>query len=291
MELQWPLILFTTFVAWSAGLFATQAVFAFKGKAAKSQLTALIVSAVLLVVGGVAVFFHLQHFERIFNGFGHITSGITQELIAIVLIAILMVVYFAFLRRGEEDGPKVPAWLCVLSIVVSAALVVVMAHSYMMASRPAWNTVLWVCAVLGNACILGPATMVFIAALKGESSDLDAALVFGGSVLNAVCTVAYLVYLSTIGGSFMQVENYYDLTHPLKGLQSFVSPFASDSALVLWLGVVVVGLIVPLAGSVLGKKRGDWKLWGAIVAACAFIGAICLRVVFYQSGMSVFMFY
>ena len=87
MELQWPLILFTTFVAWSAGLFATQAVFALKDKGAKSQQTALTASAVLLVVGGIAVFFHLQHWERIFNGFGHITSGITQELIARTVMA------------------------------------------------------------------------------------------------------------------------------------------------------------------------------------------------------------
>ena len=31
MELQWPLILFTTLVAWSAGLFGTQALLAAAG--------------------------------------------------------------------------------------------------------------------------------------------------------------------------------------------------------------------------------------------------------------------
>ena len=291
MELQWPLILFTTFVAWSAGLFATQAVFALKDKGAKSQQTALTASAVLLVVGGIAVFFHLQHWERIFNGFGHITSGITQELIAIVVMAVLMVVYFVFLRRGDAGPTKVPTWVCVLSIVVAAALVIVMAHSYMMPSRPAWSSFLWVCAVLGNACVLGPATMMLIVALKGESDDLDGSLVLAGTVVNAVCSVAYLVYLSTIGGLFMQVENYYDLTHPLKELQSFTSPFTNESALVLWVGVVAIGLAVPIVSAVLGRKRGDWKVWGAVITACALIGAVCLRVVFYQSGMSVFMFY
>lgn len=38
MELQWPLILFTTLVAWSAGLFGTQALFSFKGEGRKSQM-------------------------------------------------------------------------------------------------------------------------------------------------------------------------------------------------------------------------------------------------------------
>ena len=49
------------------------------------------VSVPVVAAGGIAVFFHLEHFERIFNGFGHLTSGITQELIAIVLLAVVMV--------------------------------------------------------------------------------------------------------------------------------------------------------------------------------------------------------
>ena len=40
MELQWPLILFTTLVAWSAGLFGTQALLAAGGHAKKSQTPA-----------------------------------------------------------------------------------------------------------------------------------------------------------------------------------------------------------------------------------------------------------
>ena len=88
MELQWPLILFTTLVAWSAGVFGTQAVLALRGEAPKAQLSCWITAAVLLAAGGIAVFFHLEHFERIFNGFGHLTSGITQELIAIVVLAV-----------------------------------------------------------------------------------------------------------------------------------------------------------------------------------------------------------
>ena len=79
MELQWPLIIFTTLVAWSAGLFGTQALMAVFGVGKRAQVPAWVVSAVLLAAGGIAVFFHLEHWERIFNGFGHITSGITQD--------------------------------------------------------------------------------------------------------------------------------------------------------------------------------------------------------------------
>ena len=78
MELQWPLIIFTTLVAWSAGLFGTQALMAVFGVGKKAQVPAWVCSAVLLAAGGIAVFFHLEHWERIFTGFGHLTSGITQ---------------------------------------------------------------------------------------------------------------------------------------------------------------------------------------------------------------------
>ncbi len=166
MELQWPLIIFTTLVAWSAGLFASQCVLAFQGGARKTQMTSWIVAAVLLVVGGIAVFLHLEHWERIFNGFGHLTSGITQELIAIVALAVVALVYLVMLRRSADE--TVPQWLAVVGVAVSVVLVAVMAHSYLMPARPAWDTPLWILAVLGNACILGPATLVVLMAVKGD---------------------------------------------------------------------------------------------------------------------------
>ena len=171
MELQWPLILFTTLLAWAAGLFAAQCVWALRGKGARAQMPALITSAVLLVVGGIAVFFHLEHWERIFNGFGNPTSGITQELACIVVVGVLMVVAFVMLRRGAGDGaaagaangeagraagddgaPALPKWLAALMIAAAALLVLVTGHSYMMAARPAWDSPLGPLTLLGAAC-------------------------------------------------------------------------------------------------------------------------------------------
>ena len=126
MELQWPLILFTTLVAWSAGLFGTQALMAVFGVGKKAQVPAWVCSAVLLAAGGIAVFFHLEHWERIFNGFGHLTSGITQELIAIVVLAVVAVAYLVLMRKSD-DGASVPKWLAWLSVALSVALVAVMA--------------------------------------------------------------------------------------------------------------------------------------------------------------------
>ena len=127
MELQWPLILFTTLVAWSAGLFGTQALMAVFGVGKKAQVPAWVCSAVLLAAGGIAVFFHLEHWERIFNGFGHLTSGITQELIAIVVLAVVAVAYLVLMRKSD-DGASVPKWLAWVAVALSVVLVAVMAH-------------------------------------------------------------------------------------------------------------------------------------------------------------------
>mgnify|MGYP000326186621 CR=1 FL=1 len=225
---EWPLILFTTLVAWSAGLFGTQALMAVFGVGKRAQVPAWVVSAVLLAAGGIAVFFHLEHWERIFNGFGHLTSGITQELIAIVVLAAVAVAYLVMLRKSD-DGASVPKWLALLSVALSVVLVAVMAHSYTMAARPAWDSVLWILYVLGNACVLGPATFRFIMAAAppagqpaGRAADAGApaglaALV--GAAANALAALAFAIFLQLSAGSFAGVGYYFDPTHPTRAMR------------------------------------------------------------------------
>ena len=273
MELQWPLIVFTTLVAWSAGLFGTQALMAAFGVGKKAQVPAWIASAVLLAVGGIAVFFHLEHWERIFNGFGHLTSGITQELIAIVVLAAVAVAYLVMLRKSD-DGASVPKWLAWLSVALLVVLVAVMAHSYTMAARPAWDSVLWILYVLGNACVLGPATFAFLMAAAppaGQPAEraADAGAPAGlaalvGAAANALAALAFAIFAAATVGA---------------------------QAPLVWLGAVAVGAIVPLAAAFMGKRSGNWRLWAPVAIVAALAGAVCMRVAFYNLGLSVFMFY
>ena len=243
MELQWPLILFTTLTAWGCGVLGGAGALALKGAGKKSQQLLAILSCVLLAAGGIAVFFHLQHWERIFNGFGHITSGITQELIAIVVFVVIAVAYFVMARKSDDGGtlPKGMAWV---AVAISVVLAAVCAHSYMMPARPAWDSVLEVLSIVGAACLLGPATCAVVLAAKGEETGECGLPAVAGSAIGAVCTAAYAA--------------------------------------------------VPLACCVLAKKKGDaagWKLFGGVAVVAALIGAVCLRVAFYNVGLSVFMFY
>ena len=299
MELQWPLIIFTTLVAWSAGLFGTQALMAVFGVGKRAQVPAWVVSAVLLAAGGIAVFFHLEHWERIFNGFGHLTSGITQELIAIVVLAAVAVAYLVMLRKSD-DGASVPKWLAWVAVALSVVLVAVMAHSYTMAARPAWDSVLWILYVLGNACVLGPATFLLVLAAGGPGDQpadraADAGAPAGrtalaGAALNALAALAFAAFLQLSAGSFADVGLYFDPTHPTKAMADAAATVASQAPL-LWLGAVAVGAFVPLAAAFMGRRTGSWKLWAPAAIIAALVGAVCMRVVFYNLGLSVFMFY
>ena len=292
MELQWPLILFTTLTAWACGVFGAQGVLALKGAGKKSQQLLAVVSCVLLALGGIAVFFHLQHWERIFNGFGHITSGITQELIAIVVFVVIAVAYFVMARKSDDGGtlPKGMAWV---SIAISVILAAVCAHSYMMPARPAWDSVLEVLSIVGAAFLLGPATCAVVLAAKGEDADACGLPAVAGSAIGAVCTAAYAVFIQMSAGSFTEVGNYFDPTRPTRAMVD-ASATLGDQVVLLWLGAVVVGAVAPLACAIIAKRKNDansWKLFGAVAVVAALAGAVCLRVAFYNAGLSVFMFY
>lgn len=285
MELQWPLILFTTFIAWCAGLFGTQCLYALKGKGEKTQFIAWITAAVLLVIGGISVFLHLQHWERIFNGFGHITSGITQELIAIVAIAIVALVYIVMLKKNGSVHKVV----CIIGIVISVVLVAVMGHSYMMVSLPTWNTIFQVLSLIGASCLLGPATYVTLANFKQDESDFSLSMLVGGAV-NVVTTIVYIIAMIAAGGSFTNMGYYFDPTRATFGITDTASfsPIAGD--VLPFTLIAVICSVIALVGALMGKKQG-WKLWAPVAVVCGVVAAICLRIVFYMVGGHIFVLF
>lgn len=295
MELQWPLILFTTFVAWSCGLLGTQAVAALLDEGHRTQMASLVTSAVLMVVGGIAVFFHLEHWERIFNGFGNPTSGITQELVCIVVIAVLMVAAFIVIRKnaGEaSDKPSLPRALAVCMVVAAVVTVLVTGHSYMMDARPAWNSVLGPLSLAGAACALGPLTFAVIEAVGGHAVGGGIAWgAVGGAVVNAVLSGAYLFAMEVSGSAYTEVGYYIDPTDPTAGMVDVaaLSPFAGES--VAMVATTVVAVIATLVCALVARKSGRWKVWGSVGAACAVVGAVALRMAFYSVGASVYLFY
>ncbi|MDU1389502.1 MAG: hypothetical protein E6958_14715, partial [Eggerthella sp.] len=108
--------------------------------------------------------------------------------------------------------------------------------------------------------------------------------------LNALAALAFAAFLQLSAGSFADVGLYFDPTHPTRAMADAAATVGAQAPL-LWLGVVAVGAIVPLAAAFVGRRTGNWKLWAPVAIAAALVGAVCMRVAFYNLGLSVFMFY
>ncbi len=312
MELQWPLILFTFFNCLTGGIILTQGVLTLVGKGKKMQLASLVATLVSLAVGGIAVTMHLENPMRIFNAFGALlggngtdVSGITLELWAIVVVFVILVLSFLFMRRSEEG--LIPKWCAVLCIVGGIALPVVTGDSYLMESLPSWDTPLLPLYYLANALLLGGlAALVISIATKCEDANptcLKIACV--GALATLVVTIIYAVYISMTGDSYTDATYYFDPTLPDVGMvdtESYTSGILSGAyAVLFWLGNVIVGCVVPavfaLAGAT-GKlaafKLGDGnRLLAAtiVVIVCAVIGSFVWRCLLYLVAIHVFPFY
>lgn len=294
MEVQWPLVLFTLLICLSGGLFGAQGLLAYFGKGAKLQMPTLIVAFVAAGLGGFASFTHLQHWERVFNGFGHLTSGITQEIIAVVVIIAVMFIYFLQLRKtGEVSKP-----MGIVALVASLLLVFVMGHSYLMPARLVWDTPLLIVFYLANEFLLGALGIWLMASiLKAEDVTAPAAkAVLIAAAVQLVVVAAYVGFISTV--EFTDLGYYFDPTNPTgtptDTTAYFTQIVSGNLSLLFWLGVVVVGIAVPAALAFLKKKSTpDMTLTGiaSVAMLCALAGGVAFRAIIYLLGSSVFTYY
>ncbi len=288
MELQWPLILFTTLTAWSVGVFGYQGVLALGGHAKKSQVPCVVLSMVLLAAGGIAVFFHLQHWERIFNGFGHITSGITQELIGCVLMGIIMVIWFACWYRKK----KISKGIAAASLVVSVAMVIATAHSYLMPARPAWT--LLIVYYLGNAALLGSVGLWLVTCLVKESGlgATGAKMALWGGIVGLVCMAVYAISLGTLNvWDFGYYADPTAMTTAPEHVDSLIGVAAAGAgAGYFWVGMVAA-LLVIVCACLARTDDGKGKILSIVGVACALAASVCFRVVIYIIGYSMYLMF
>lgn len=191
MEIQWSLVAFTTITAAAGWLAACTAAAEFMGKAKKASFVAAVAVLVLGAVGGLASVTHLSHVENIMGAFGHPTSGIFTEALLTVLLCAFAFIYALLVKREAGAGARKAA--VVLLGIVGVILSFSVGMSYMMASRPSWNTPLLPVGYLGTAIPLGVAVYMAIARKLCPQEDLS---VFGkgmlvGGVLAAITALAF----------------------------------------------------------------------------------------------------
>lgn len=290
MEAQWPLIIFTLFVCLTCGIFGSMSILALKGQGRELQFPSLAAATISLAIGGFGAFLHLEHWERIFNGFGHITSGITQELIGCVALAIIIVIWFVVLRREEAKIPKALAWA---TLIVAVLMVVATGHSYLMPARPAWGIALIVF-YLANACLLGGVAMWLISILKkdeaAESSSIQFTLI--AAIFQLAADAVYTIACST--AKFADYGFYADPTQMTTApvhIDSLLSiMLTGEGALMFWCSIAcaVVALICAIAAK---KKIGTSKPYMIIAVIVALAASLMFRVLFYQLGFATVLLY
>ncbi len=288
METQWPLVIFTLFVCISCGMIGAESILLLKGKGEKIMFPTLIASGVSLVIGGIGSFTHLQHWERIFNGFGHITSGITQELIGCVLMGIIMVIWFACWYRKK----KISKGIAAASLVVSVAMVIATAHSYLMPARPAWT--LLIVYYLGNAVLLGSVGLWLVTCLVKESGlgATGAKMAFWGGIVGLVCMAVYAISLGALNvWDFGYYADPTAMTTAPEHVDSLISVAAAGTgAGYFWVGMVAA-LLVIVCACLARTDDGKGKILSIVGVACALAASVCFRVVIYIIGYSMYLMF
>jgi anaerobic dimethyl sulfoxide reductase subunit C (anchor subunit) len=294
MELQWPLIVFTTFICLSAGTFGSVAITSFREEYARIQLPGLATAFVALAIGGGASVLHLETPSRYFGQLGNIRSGINQEIIMMALVGFMMVVYFIQLRRTGKAGKTIK----IVSAVLSLLLVLTMGHLYMMPARPAWNTVLLPTYYLFNAILLGVLVTVLLAAATGKPDPklgTTAVAILGAFTLNIAVYVFYIISLSK--------WVYSDVLHVDTTTVPSVDPavigerlLSGDLAFLFWGAVIVIGLVLPLVILLVVRKAtgANVAVFTRNIAAVAIVlvvaGGLAFRVLLYFAASTVFVY-
>lgn len=277
MSIQWALVFFTLFVCLGVGTTVVVAATEWWGKAASARMPGAIVALVALAAGGIASVLHLGHPERIFGALGHAGSGIFLEMLLIGLTGIGLIAYIVMLSRKSADGGRK------IEITITAIPAIILAFavgsSYVMASRPAWDTFLVPLLYAASAAVMGCFTVGLLAA---RSEDAAVARSFGLStliaiVVQAVLLVAYLIYLSS--------AQYADATSSVSRLVS------GDLAALFWIGLVVIGIVGPaaLAWMLRGTKEGGMSALTAtgLGLVCVLVGGVVFRALMYSLGSGV----
>jgi anaerobic dimethyl sulfoxide reductase subunit C (anchor subunit) len=290
MEIQWPLVIFTLCICLGAGVFALQGVFCVAGKGRETQLPAVIFSAAAVVVGGIASFLHLHHWDRAFNGFGQLSSGITQELISTVVLFIVMAVFFALGRKG-----LVPKWLGVVAIFFSLVALVTMTTSYIMPARLAWASPLLYVFYIGQAFVFGAAVLWLIGSLVNtqEAAALMSKCTAVGGVVVVISLVAYALFVGSL--NYADSGSYLDMTAimtPRADTADLLGQLLTGSyAVAFWCSLVLGGLVPAVLG-LMKWKGGQISLPLATVCIiCALAGGVAFRAVLYLIGYSVYPLY
>ena len=271
MIIEWSLVFFTLFAGLAVGTFACVALTEWTGKAAEVRMTGAVAVLVTLAASGLSSVLHLGHPERIFGAFGHPTSGIFLEALAIGLFGLGVFFYILALRRNASAQSR--RLVATISMIPALALAFAVGDSYVMASRPAWNTLLLPLLYVASAAVMGCfATAVLFARFNLAPPEKLKPATVCALIVQAVLIIAFLIH--------MAAAPYWEIS------RSASRVLYGDLAPLFWVGLVLVGLLIP--AFLLQRARKDAPpRFASFGLACVLMAGVAFRAIMFLVGSGV----
>lgn len=276
MAVQWPLVFFSILTGISSGMMIFVGIGEIKGRFKDVRFLVAVIAFVALVAGGCASVFHLGHPERSLHILGNVASGLSKELFAVGAMAVVTFVYAVLAKKRFDGSARV---FGVLAVIAGAILPLMAGASYLMPSRPAWDSLTLPLMYLGTGIGCGFAVSAAIVLMKGAKDDALCAvrLAVAGIAVMVVTMISYVVWIA--------MAPYQNDTRSIERLLS------GDMAPVFWVGVIVLGVAAPFVLSLFAVKKREALgrsvnyLWATLF--CSLVGGVSLRVILYTLGTSV----
>lgn len=273
MEIQWSLVLYSLLMGLATGPFALLALTDACEKRSSLCKWAALVGLASIVVAGIAAFSHLIKPLNAIYMFNNLRSPMTQETILVLLTGLVAAALAALLLFNLLPGVsrRMLAWL---GLALSVLSVILIAGIYLLPARPAWNTWLLpltlLASSLANGVLLAWVLAIVVPAQQGEGSREGLIVRLRSLALPIMAAYAILavVFLLVAAGQ--------------AGGTSRV--LSGDLALPFWVGMLIVGLALPIALIVLGKKEAR----AIPVVAFLFLiaGGLIVRAMLFPLGVA-----
>lgn len=270
-KIQWPLVLFSMLAGCGGCCFAFAGVAGALGESTTVTLWATGISLVLVVVGAVCSMMHLATPRHAFAAVTHLLSfsGISVELIMLGVVSALMAAYGAACLRFDNELARLV--LGIAGAVAGVVLAFVTGHGYLISSKPTWNTKKLPLAYTGTALVAGGFLYAVVSVATGGvwAMELPVKLLLAVcAVFSAVTVAAYLGHL---------------------GMQT-----AKKNPTLFWVGIVVCGLVVPLACAAILLAPLPSMAFVAVAAVgfvAAMAGGLSLRMLMWIVGAGFLFFF
>ena len=270
-KIQWPLVLFSMLAGCGGCCFAFAGVAGALGESTTVTLWATGISLVLVVVGAVCSMMHLATPRHAFAAVTHLLSfsGISVELIMLGVVSALMAAYGAACLWFDNELARLV--LGIAGAVAGVVLAFVTGHGYLISSKPTWNTKKLPLAYTGTALVAGGFLYAVVSVATGGvwAMELPVKLLLAVcAVFSAVTVAAYLGHL---------------------GMQT-----AKKNPTLFWVGIVVCGLVVPLACAAILLAPLPSMAFVAVAAVgfvAAMAGGLSLRLLMWIVGAGFLFFF